>query len=394
MKMIKRLEKITYAIRDLDVGVPKGTIKLNIGDPLIFDFRIPKNIENEMKNAISKGYNFYAPSEGVRELREKIAKKENCNADDVIITSGTSEAVNFLFASLVEQGTQILLPSPCYPQYPSLVKLWGGTPIFYQCDRDWQPDVDDIKRKIRQGKRLMGGNRIKAIVIINPNNPTGVVYDESIVREICDIAAENGLIMISDEIYCDLVFEKRFVPTDALAKGPVVTLNGVSKCYLAPGWRIGWLTFDNFSDNVLKESIMKLCRLRLCANTPAQYAMVKALEDKKHMDKVKVELKARRDFMMKKFNEMKDEGIGIECVKPEGAFYAFPCIEDKAGRWKTDKDMVLGIRDNAHVLVVHGSGFDHRSTPDRKYFRMVFLPPEKILNEAITRMGDYIKSIG
>ncbi|MEM2974611.1 MAG: aminotransferase class I/II-fold pyridoxal phosphate-dependent enzyme, partial [Candidatus Micrarchaeia archaeon] len=154
MKMIKRLEKITYAIRDLDVGVPRGTIKLNIGDPLIFDFRIPKNIENEMKRAISYGYNFYAPSEGVKELREKIASKERCDPNDVIITSGTSEAVNFLFASLVEQGTQILLPSPCYPQYPSIVKLWGGQPIFYVCNGhdSWQPDIDDIRRKVRQGR--------------------------------------------------------------------------------------------------------------------------------------------------------------------------------------------------------------------------------------------------
>jgi aspartate/methionine/tyrosine aminotransferase len=372
--------------------VPKGTIKLNIGDPLIFDFKIPKNIENEMKKAISNGYNFYAPSEGVKELREKIAKKEQCKPEDIIVTAGTSEAVNFLFASLVEHGTQILLPSPCYPQYPSLVKLWGGTPIFYDCDENWQPNIHDIKKKIKQSKSWTG-NKMKAIVIINPNNPTGVVYDESILREICDIAYENNMIVISDEIYCDLVFGKQFVPTSSVARGPIVTLNGVSKCYLAPGWRIGWMTLQNFKDDILKESILKLCRLRLCANTPAQYAMVKALEDKRHMDKIKAELIARRDFMMKKFEELKSDGININCVKPDGAFYAFPYIEDKKGKWKSDLDMVLKIRDNAHVLVVHGSGFDYHSSPDKKYFRMVFLPPEKILNEAIDRIRNYIKSV-
>jgi len=294
---------------------------------------------------------------------------------------------------LVEQGTQILLPSPCYPQYPSLVKLWGGNPIFYNCDENWQPDIKDIKKKIKQAKSWTGKNKLKAIVIINPNNPTGVVYDEKIVREITDIAYDNDLIIISDEIYCDLVFDKKFSSTTPIARGPVVTLNGVSKCYLAPGWRIGWITLENFKDDVLKESILKLCRLRLCANTPAQYAMVKALEDKRHIDKVKAELKSRRDFMMKKFGEMREDGINITCVKPEGAFYAFPCIDDKKGRWKTDLDMVKGIRDNAHVLFVHGSGFDYVSSPDKKYFRMVFLPPEKIINEAITRMSDYIKTL-
>lgn len=392
MKMLKRLEKITYAIRDLDINVPKGTIKLNIGDPLIFDFKIPKNIENAMKHAVEGGYNFYASSEGVKELRERIAKKENCRVEDTIITAGTSEAVNFLFASLVEHGTQVLVPSPCYPQYPSLIKLWGGTPVFYKCDHNWNPDIKDIKDKIKKGKSWTG-NKIRAIVIINPNNPTGVVYDRELIQEICDIAAENDIIVISDEIYCDLVFDKKFIPAASVAKGPIATLNGMSKCYLAPGWRIGWMTFENFKDNVLRESVLKLCRLRLCANTPAQYAMLKALEDKTHIDKVRAELRSRRDFMLKKFDEMHEDGININCVKPEGAFYAFPCIEDKAGKWKSDMDFVLRVRDNAHVLVVHGSGFDYISPPDKKYFRMVFLPPEKILNEALERMRDYIKSV-
>jgi len=360
---------------------------------LIFDFKLPKNIEDEMKKAVSGGYNFYSPSEGVEELREKIAKKEGSKLENTLVTAGTSEAVNFLFAALVENGTEILLPSPCYPQYPSLVKLWGGTPVFYKCDENWLPDINDIKAKVRSSKTA-SGNRIKAIVIINPNNPTGAVYDRELIEQISNIAADNDMILISDEIYCDLVFDKKFTKAVAVAKGPVVTLNGMSKCYLAPGWRIGWMNIDNFKDTSLKDAILKLCRLRLCASTPAQYAMAKALENEtKHIDKIKVELKARRDFMLKKFEDLRNEGIDINCVKPEGAFYAFPYIMDRENRWKSDLDMVLKIRDNAKVLVVHGSGFNYTSPPDRKYFRIVFLPPEKILNEAITRMGDYIKRI-
>jgi aspartate/methionine/tyrosine aminotransferase len=373
-----RTKKIEYAIRDIEVGVKPGTIKVNIGDPLAYDFKLPKIMERELIKAVKTGYNFYSDSQGIYELRKKIAEKEEVSPDDVIVTSGTSEAINFIFASILNKGDKVLLPTPCYPQYPSMVSLWDGNPIFYKCDENWLPDLSEIRKKIKN---------VKALVLINPNNPTGGVYPKDIIEEICKICEKNRVLIISDEIYSDLTYEEKFFSVQEFSESETIILNGVSKCYLAPGWRIGWMTFHNFKDNKLKESILKLCRLRLCANTPAQYAVSKVIDEginneKKYLEKVKEKLRKRRDFMMKKFDE-----YNINCVLPKGAFYAFPWIENK--KWKDDLDFVLKLRDKMKVLVVHGSGFFYKSRDI--YFRIVFLPNEKILGEAIDRIGKFIK---
>jgi alanine-synthesizing transaminase len=373
-----RTKKIKYAIRDLEIGVKPGTIKINIGDPLAYDFKLPKIMEREIINAVKKGYNFYSDSQGVYELRKKIAKKEEISPEDVIVTSGTSEAINFIFASILNKGDKVLLPTPCYPQYPSMVSLWDGSPIFYKCDENWLPDLSEIRKKIKN---------VKALILINPNNPTGAVYPKDIIEEICKICEKNKVLIISDEIYSDLTYEEKFFSVEEFSESETIILNGVSKCYLAPGWRIGWMTFHNFKNNNLKESILKLCRLRLCANTPAQYAVSKVIDKeinngKDYLKKVKEKLRKRRDFMMKKFEE-----YNINCVLPKGTFYSFPWIENK--KWKNDLDFVMKLRDKMKVLVVHGGGFFYKSKDI--YFRIIFLPNEKILGEAIDRIGKFIK---
>ncbi len=376
-----RTEKIKYAIRDLEIGIKPGTIKLNIGDPLAYDLKLPKIMEKALIEAVKKGYNFYSDSQGVYELRKKIAEKEKISMNDVIVTSGTSEAINFIFACILNKDDEVLLPTPCYPQYPSMVALWGGKTIFYKCDENWIPDVSDIKKKISK--------KTKSLVIINPNNPTGAVYPKDVIEEICRICDKNKILIISDEIYSDLTFEEKFFSVEEASNSETIILNGVSKCYLAPGWRIGWMTFHNFKNNKLKESILKLCRLRLCANTPAQYAVSKIIDEeinngRDYLSEVKDKLKRRRDFMMKKFEENH-----INCILPKGAFYAFPWIENKNKKWKNDLDFVLKLRDKMKVLVVHGGGFFYKSKDI--YFRIVFLPNEKILGEAISRIGKFMR---
>ncbi|MEM2175381.1 MAG: aminotransferase class I/II-fold pyridoxal phosphate-dependent enzyme [Candidatus Micrarchaeia archaeon] len=373
-----RTKKIKYAIRDLEVGVKPGTIKINIGDPLAYDLKLPKIMERELIRAVRKGYNYYSDSQGLYDLRKEIGKKENVSPDDVIITSGTSEAINFIFASLLNKGDEVILPTPCYPQYPSMVYLWSGKPVFYHCDSNWVPYPNEIRKKITK--------KTKAVLLINPNNPTGAVYPKDILEEVCKICEEKDLILISDEIYSDLIFEGKFYSVADLSNSKTIVLNGVSKCYLAPGWRIGWITFHNFKDNNLKESILKLCRLRLCANTPAQFAIANVLKYENHngknyLEEVINKLRKRREFMMKKFSE-----YGINCVRPKGTFYAFPWIENKG--WKNDMDFVLKLRDRMKVLVVHGSGFYYKSKDI--HFRIVFLPNEKILGEALDRIGKFI----
>lgn len=382
IQICERIGEITYAIRDLEVGAPRGVIKLNIGDPAAYDFRLPKIMAREICNVVAQGLNFYADSQGVIELREVIAKREKISPDDVIITAGTSEAVNFLFAALVRSNAEILLPCPVYPQYPSMVRLWGGKPVFYECNKEenWQPSVESIKRQIT--KRTVG------LVIINPNNPTGAVYSKNLLAEISQICEKNNIVIISDEIYCDLTFEKRHIQISDVASSEAVMLNGASKCYIVPGWRIGWLTFHNFKTNALREAILKLCRLRLCANTPAQYAIAKVMKGKNqiHISEFRRKLRARRDFVVKKFEE-----AGINCVKPEGTFYAFPWIVDRKMRWRNDLDFVLQLRDKKKVLVVHGGGFEYKSISEEKYFRIVTLPPIKVLDEALGRIARFLE---
>jgi aspartate/methionine/tyrosine aminotransferase len=395
IKVTNRAKSVEYAIRDI-VGYTEQLVKdgkkiyyLNIGDPAAFDFHTPSHVKEALCKAVQENDNYYSPSEGTPELRQAIAKKEkrvngvSISADDVLVTSGVSEGIEMLLAALVEKGDEILFPGPTYPPYISYTKFFDGTPVAYktiEADR-WQPDVDDLRSKITK--------KTHAIVITNPNNPTGALYSKKIVKEMVDIAGEHDLLVVSDEIYDQLAYSEDFASTAHLAKDvPVVGLNGFSKTYLMTGWRLGYAYFKAEGDQLeeLKQSILKECRIRLCANTPVQKAATVALEGPQDHIKVMVEkLKQRRDYAWKRLNEIE----GISCTKPEGAFYSFPKIHGVGSCWKTDLDFVVELLRASGVLLVNGSGFD--PVYGDGHARLVFLPPIETLEQAFDALEQFMK---
>ncbi|RLE75135.1 MAG: alanine aminotransferase [Thermoprotei archaeon] len=394
MKTSQRVNVLEYLIREF---VPvakqleakdKKVLYLNIGDPLRYDFKTPKYIRDSLKDAVDKGYNYYSRAQGIEELLEAIAEKERkvnnvpISPDRVVVTTGVSEAINFVIAALVEPGDRVLLPSPTYPLYANFTKFYDGQPVFYKLDEEneWMPDLDDIRSKI--------DGKTKMLIIINPNNPTGGVYEKNILIDLLDLAAEHNLVVVSDEIYDRIVFEGEFYSTASLSKDTIVIgLNGFSKTYLMTGWRLGYIYVHDPTDSVGQEiynAIVKMAMNRLCAPTPIQVAAAKALRGpQKHIVNFTLKLKERRDAVMKII-----EGSGcLSAVKPKGAFYVFPKIECK-GDWKDDKEFAYKLLIEEGVLIVPGSGF---YAGDSNHFRSVILPPVEILEEAFEKITNFIE---
>jgi len=395
IKVTGRTSNIEYAIRDVIayttqlVKDGKKIYYLNIGDPAAFDFKTPQNVKDALCNAVQKDDNYYSPSEGRLELREAIVRKEkkvnnvDITADNVLITEGISEGIQMILGALVEKGDEILFPGPTYPPYISYTRFFDGTPVSYETieDEGWHPNIDDLRSKITK--------KTRAIVIINPNNPTGSVYDGKTVKEILDIAGEHDLPVLSDEIYDQLTYEKEFFSAAYLSKDvPVVGLNGFSKVYQMTGLRLGYMYFKGKGKQLdaLKEGVEKECRIRICANTPVQIAAAAALNGPQEMVKDIVDrLKQRREFSWKRLNEIE----GISTTKPEGAFYIFPKIHDVGTRWKTDMEFVVNLLKKTGVLIVNGSGFD--PVYGRGHARAVFLPPIEELDEAFNALEAFMK---
>lgn len=394
-KIAKRLKSVEYAIRKFAPIARelerkgKKIIPLNIGDPLKFDFHTPEHIKEALCKAVKNNKNYYLESKGLRELREAICEKEKRNygisidPEHVVVTQGVAEAINFVIGTFIDPGDEILVPSPTYPSYIGETLAHYGKPVEYVCREDlgWMPDVEDIRKKISE--------KTKLIVIINPNNPTGSVYDEKIVREILGIAAENDLVVVSDEIYDRIIFEDNFKSTASLSKDTVVIgLNGFSKIYLMTGWRLGYLyVYDPTGEHAdeITELIMKKAMNRICANTPVQYAGVVAIRGPHdHVSKMMDKLRKRRDLIYKRIVEIED----MSTVKPEGTFYIFPKIS-LGQTWKNDEDFVLELLKEEGVFLVHGSGFGE--TCGFGHFRAVFLPSEEIINEAFDKIEKFIK---
>lgn len=395
VNVTERVRNIEYAIRDVIVygkqlaKTGKKIYYLNIGDPVAFDFDTPQHVKQALMRAVEEGANSYSSSEGLLELRRAISEKErrvngvDVSADDVVVTTGISEGIQMVMAALINAGDEILLPGPTYPPYIAYAKFFGGKPVTYETfeENSWQPNVDDLRRKISE--------KTRGIVIINPNNPCGALYEEKVVKEIIDLAGENEVPIISDEIYDQIVYEKKFVSTSRLAKDvPVIGLNGFSKAYLMTGWRLGYMYFHEQNSELqeLKQGITKEARIRLCANTPVQKAGVAALQGPQdHIEKMVGKLRKRRDYAWKRLNEME----GISCAKPEAAFYVFPRIKGVGVRWKTDRDFVLELLRETGVLFVHGSGFD--PVYGVGHIRGVFLPPIETLDQALNEVEVFMK---
>jgi alanine-synthesizing transaminase len=386
----KRLEKVRYAIRDLacvaDEVVKHGhkILPLNIGDPITFDFETPAHLIEAVHKAMRDGKNGYAPSSGVPvaldAIRAEAARKGITNIQDVFVTTGVSESVEICLTALLNPGEDLLTPSPDYPLYSAvLAKLDIGLNAYDLNEDDgWQPDLDDIKRKLTPFTR--------GIVLINPNNPTGSVCTRRMLEDIAELARQHNLVIFADEIYDKLILDDdQHISLAAVAPDvPVITFGGLSKNYLAPGWRIGWAVVSGEAAAVKPyvEGINKLLRSRLCANHPEQYAIPAALNGPQdHLIGVRKKLRSRRDLTVNWCNSTPR----VSCVSPRGAFYAYPRLDIPEGDDVFVKELLL----QKHVLVVHGSGFGQK--PGTKHFRIVFLPDEPTLSRAYTNIGDFIR---
>jgi aspartate/methionine/tyrosine aminotransferase len=389
LKVSKKVVGVEYAIRDIVLAarkVEQSGMKvdyLNIGDPVQFGFQPPDNVKQALIDSIKNGENYYSTSEGLLELREEIAKKENAKglsitADDILITNGVSEGLDMVISSIVEEGDEVLLPGPYYPPYASYVRLHGGIPVEFSVDlNNSTPDFDDIKSKIT--------SKTVAICLISPNNPTGVVFNENALKKLVDIANEHNLYIICDEIYDQIIFDDKFVGIGKVAgDSPIIILNGFSKVHLMSGWRIGYIAFNRSPQlEALREHLPKLARVRIATSLPVQHAALESLRgSQNYIHDFVSEMKKHRDFVVKRLNEMP----GLSCSNPKGAFYAFPKIEDN--RFGNDKEFVTKLLESKGVLTVHGSGFGEQYGSG--HFRLVYLPSIEILNSAMNKIEEFV----
>ncbi len=378
-----RSELVSYPIRDIvqeaKVLERQGTgmIYLNIGDPAPFGFRPPQHILDAAAEALKQPFSGYAPSEGDPDLRKAVAGYERVAPEDVFVTAGLSEGIDLLFQAMVDPGRNILLPVPTYPLYLTKEHISYGTIDFYGCDENFEPDLESLRKSINK--------HTKAILVINPNNPTGAVYSRKTLQGIVDIAGEHRLPIISDDVYDQMVFDGEMARMRDISKDvPVVCGNSLSKNYLYPGARVGYLAFHGEGWGAMKEAIQRLCNQRLSVNWEMQRAYIAAITGPHdHIRKFNAELKVRRDLMMRRIGAID----GLETAAPKGAFYAFIKVRDAQNRWKDDREFVRGLLKHG-VVTVPGSGF--APTLEDKYFRMVFLPKPEQLDEAFNRIEAFM----
>ncbi len=389
LKISKKVAGVEYAIRDIVTAARKLEARgkhvdyLNIGDPVQYGFQPPDNVKNALINAVKNNHNYYSQSEGLPELQQAIAEKENhkgfsISGNDVLVTNGVSEALEMIIASIVEDGDEVLLPGPYYPPYASYIRLHGGIAVEFGVDLDNStPDLDDIRSKIT--------SKTVAICLISPNNPTGVVFNEKALKDLIDVANEHNLYVICDEIYDQIIYDEKFFGIGKVSSdSPVIVLNGFSKVHLMTGWRIGYIAFNQSQKlEPLKQHLPKLARVRIATNLPVQHAALESLRGPQdYISRFVNELKQRRDLVVKRLNEIP----GLSCPLPRGAFYAFPKIDTNP--YADDQEFVLKLLESKGVLVVHGSGFGQAY--GRGHFRLVFLPEISVLESVLDKIEDFM----
>lgn len=396
LNLTERVQNLEYAIRDV-VGHArqlekkgKDVIYLNIGDPLLFDFETPEHIKEALIQAVKEGFNAYSPSEGIPELRDAICEKEKKVGDidvlpeNVIVSNGVSEGIQMVLGALVENGDEVLVPGPAYPPYISYTEFFGGKAVQYKTSEEngWQPDLDDVRSKVNDSTR--------AIIIINPNNPCGALYDKNTVKAMVDLAGEHDIPLISDEIYDQIAYDAPVSTANVAKDVPVIGLNGFSKVYLMTGWRLGYVYFTGQDEEALeelREHVTKEARIRLSANTPVQKAAVEALRGpQNYISRMVKKLRERRDYSHKRLNEID----GISCAEPKGAFYFFPKVDGIGSKWRDDMAFVRDLLEQTGIVFVHGSGFG--SAYGSRHFRGVFLPPIEILEKSFDRLYRFMAS--
>ena len=394
-----RASQIEYAIRDVVVPATaleaKGhnILKLNIGDPLAYPgLPTPTHMIDAYQKAIIDQKNGYSPAYGVELLRNANAEDErskinggwNCSPNNVYICHGVTEALQIIFAAYLSDGDEVLAPGPHYPPYMAYPQVYGGKTVEYRLDPDngWSIDMDDLKSKMN--------DKVKLLVLINPNNPTGNVISEDELDSIIDLASNyENCTIISDEIYDRLNFNGNHFSTASRSQDvPVITLNGVSKVYYAPGWRIGYMAFHDPKNNSIdvKDGIERLLRSRLCASTPAQYGYLAGLQgEDSWMNTYLAKIKKSNDYCIDRINNIN----GLSVQPPQGAFYMFVKLTDPYW-YENDKKFVLELLHGEHVLTVHGSGFSKKY--GKGHFRIVFLPTEEILKDALDRIEKFLSN--
>jgi alanine-synthesizing transaminase len=386
-----RMANVRYAIRDLavlaDEVARQGNkiLYLNIGDPCKYDFPTPPHMIEAVHKAMIDGYNGYADSLGIKPALEAIRRQAERdgfkNIQNIFIGFGSGEVIDSCLTALVNPGDNVLTPSPEYPLYGAVLAKLGAEINAYDLDEEngWQPDLADLERRINE--------RTKAILLINPNNPTGAVYSKQTLEAIAELARKHNLLIFADEIYDKLIIDDdaKHISIATLAPDvPCITFNGLSKAYLVPGWRIGWGIATGPKEILAPylEGVMKLLRARLSAPHPFQFAVPAALDGPQdHIKMIREKLRRRRDLTVQWANSTPR----VSVVSPKGAFYAHPKLDIP----EDDLTFVSDLLRRKHVLVVHGSGFGEK--PGTKHMRIVFLPEEPVLSAAYAKMTEFMK---
>jgi alanine-synthesizing transaminase len=384
-----RVTRFTYAIRNIVAEAQRveaaGTHVryLNIGDPVAFGFKTPSHLIGAVERALRDGHNNYGPSAGIPAARDAVAAEYTRNgfpvsADRVFITAGTSEGIELTLSAVVDSGGEVLVPMPTYPLYTAVLAKLDAKAKYYRLDpsRSWMPDLEHLRSLVTPSTR--------AVVVIDPNNPTGAVYPVETRRALIDFAETHGLLILTDEVYGDLGFSG---PVDPYGKldpdAPIISFSSLSKAYLAPGWRTGWMAIGRSRrlDDVVA-AVRKLTDARLCSTVPMQYAIAAALSgDRSHQIAFRKELKARADLTVSRLRAMP----GVTVVAPTAAFYAMPRVALPPGR--TDEHYVKALLHATGVLCVYGSGFGLPA--DEGFLRIVFLAPLEELSEIYDLMAAF-----
>ncbi|MCD1268951.1 aminotransferase class I/II-fold pyridoxal phosphate-dependent enzyme [Microbacterium sp. MEC084] len=394
-----KLKNVLYEIRGAALdeaarleAAGHTVLKLNTGNPAVFGFEAPYQIVRDMIAAVPTAHG-YSESRGILAARRAIVSRyedtpgfPRVDPENVYLGNGVSELITMTMQALLDSGDEVLIPAPDYPLWTAMTSLSGGTPVHYLCDEQngWQPDLDDIRSKITE--------RTKAIVIINPNNPTGAVYSREVLEGIADIAREHSLLLLSDEIYDRILYDGvEHIPTATVAPDLLcLTFNGLSKTYRVAGYRSGWMVITGPQGHAkgFIEGITLLASTRLCPNVPAQHAVLAALTGVQSIEALIApsgRLHEQRDVAWQKLSEIP----GVTCVKPEGALYAFPRLDPEVHDIRDDAKLVYDLLVAEHILLVQGTGFNW-PTPD--HLRIVTLPEARVLGEAIERLGNFLSS--
>lgn len=393
----KKLSNVLYDIRGPVLTTAQrleaaghSILKLHTGNPAAFGFRVPDPIVGHVAMNLPNAQGYCDNSRGLPEAREAVVKYsrklgiEGVALEDVYIGNGVSELISLSLQALLDNGDEILVPAPDYPLWTAAVQLGGGRAVHYLCDEqsDWYPDIEDIARKITP--------RTRGIVVINPNNPTGAVYPVEILEKIVSLAERHDLILFSDEIYDKILYDDAtHVSLASLTdRVPCITFCGLSKVYLAAGFRTGWMILSGnraaAADYI--EGITMLASMRLCANVPTQFAVAPALNGPQGIYDL-TRPGGRLYEQRKAAYESITQIPGVTCTKPRGAIYLFPRLDMKKFAIKDDRQLILDLLLDQHILLVQGSGFNWHS-PD--HFRLVYLPEVRVIREAIARIGSFL----